>query len=320
MDIGAIWDLIILQPIINVLITISHFLWGNFGLSVIILTVVINILMYPLTVKQMRATKATQDLQPKLAELKKKHGSNSQALAQEQMKLYKESGLSPAGCLLPMLLQMPIWIALYQSIIRVMAVNPESFVNLSRYLYSSWSVVYQALPLNNNFLWMDLAAPDMLLAVLVGGLMWVQQKMAPTQVNPDPQQKAQTQTMQVMMPLMFTFLALSFPSGLALYWAVSNLIRIVMQYFFSGWGGMSGIVRNLFDRLPFINSGVRKSPTKNRAKNPVQNTIVIDEKADRVELPDAEKQSANRLESPKGSSKTGRTHLTAKKSKKNRRK
>ena len=69
-----------------------------------------------------------QDMQPKLAELQKKHGKNSQAMAQEQMRLYRESGVSPAGCLLPTLIQAPIWIALYQAIRGVMAVTPESFL------------------------------------------------------------------------------------------------------------------------------------------------------------------------------------------------
>ena len=261
MDIGAIWDLVILQPITNVLITLSHYLWGNFGLAIIILTLIINGVMYPLTLKQLRATKATQDLQPKLEELKKKHGKDAQALAQEQMKLYKESGLSPAGCLLPMLLQMPIWIALYQSIIRVMAVNPESFVNLSGYLYS-WPLVFDALPLNNSFLWMDLAVPDMLMAIMVGALMWIQQKMSPVQASANNQQKTQAQTMQVMMPLMFTFLSLSFPSGLALYWATSNLIRIVIQYFFSGWGGLAPMVKGLVNRMPFGTSQKTLKPRR----------------------------------------------------------
>jgi YidC/Oxa1 family membrane protein insertase len=276
LDIGAIWDLIILQPIINVLITLSHYLFGSFGLAIIVLTLAINAVMYPLTRKQMHATKASQDMQPKLAELKRKHGKDTQALAQEQMKLYRESGLSPAGCLLPMLLQMPIWIALYQAIIRVMAVNPESFANLSHYLYS-WNVVYSALPLNNSFLWLDLATPDMLLAILVGAFMWVQQKMTTTQISTDPQQRAQSQTMQVMMPLMFTFLSLSFPSGLALYWVTSNIIRIIMQYFFSGWGGLGDSVKGLIKLLPLRQKGQPdKSRKTNMRKSSTQTIIVPD--------------------------------------------
>lgn len=230
---------------VNVLVALSHFLASNFGLSVIVLTIIIRAAMYPLTLRQMKATKATQDMQPKLAELQKKHAKDAQKLAQEQMKLYRESGVSPAGCLLPMLIQMPIWIALYQAIIRVMAVNPESFLNLSGNLYS-WPILYASLPLNTSFLWMNMASPDMLLAIIVGASMWVQQKMT-APVTTDPQQCSQAQMMQVMMPLMFTFLSLSFPSGLALYWVVSNIIGVVMQYFFSGWGGFA----SWLDKLPF---------------------------------------------------------------------
>jgi YidC/Oxa1 family membrane protein insertase len=250
LDIGAIWDLIILQPVTNVLVTLSHYLFGSFGLAVIVITIVFNLILYPMTVRQLKATKATQDMQPKLAELRKKYAKDAQKLAQEQMKLYKESGVSPAGCLLPMLIQTPIWIALYQAIIRVMAVNPESFINLSRYLYP-WPVVYASLPLNQSFLWLNLAGPDMFLALLVGGSMWVQQKMTTPVVN-DPQMQKQNQTMQIMMPAMFVFLSMSFPSGLALYWVVSNLFRIVTQYFYSGWGGMTDWMDKLRGLLPFL--------------------------------------------------------------------
>ena len=247
MDIGSIWDLIILQPVTNVLITLAHVLFGSFGLAIIVITIFFNLLLYPMTLKQMKATKATQDLQPKLAELRKKYGKDAQRMAQEQMKLYKESGVSPAGCLLPMFIQTPIWIALYQAIIRVMAASPESFVDLSGYLYS-WPVVYNALPLNNNFLWFNLASPDMLLALMVGIAMWVQQKMTAPLAS-DPQTQAQTQTMQIMMPVMFVFLSMTFPSGLALYWVVSNIFRIAAQYFYSGWGGLATTVENLRDRI-----------------------------------------------------------------------
>ena len=236
MDIGAIWDLIALQPVINILIVLTDYLFSSFGLAIIALTIVVNVLMYPITMKQLSAMKAMQTLQPKIAELQKKYGKDRPKLAQEQMKLYKESGMSPAGCLLPMLMQMPIWIALYQSIIRVLAVTPEDFLGLSQYLYS-WPIVYSLLPLGNRFLWLNLATPDTLLAVLVGGTMWLQQKMATPAVT-DPRQAAQSRMMLWMMPLMFGFICLSFPSGLALFWATSSVIRIVIQYYTTGWGGL----------------------------------------------------------------------------------
>ena len=230
------WDIIALQPMINTLIVLTHYLFNNFGLAIIVVTLIVNGLMLPLTLKQTRASKAMQELQPKIAELQKKYAKDKQKLAQEQMRLFKESGVSPAGCLLPLLIQMPIWFALYQSIMRVLAVIPENLVGLSGYLYS-WPVVYSALPLPNHFLWLNLAAGDMFLAILVGGTMWVQQKMvmAPTVA---PSQKTQSSLMLWMMPIMFAFLTLSFPSGLALYWVTSNIFRIGVQYFVGGWGGL----------------------------------------------------------------------------------
>jgi len=238
--VGEIWDLIILSPMINVLIVVSGFLFHNFGLSIIVLTIIVRGVTIPLTLKQLRSTKALQELQPKMAELQQKYGKDKQKLAQEQMRMYKESGVNPAGCMIPMLVQMPIWIALFQSIIRVLAIVPEDFLKLSGHLYSAWPQVFSLVPLNSRFLWLDLAVPDrfLLLPILVGGTMWLQQKMV-TPKTGDPRQQAQSQMMLWIMPLMFAFLTLQFPSGLALYWVISNVISIGMQYFITGgWGGL----------------------------------------------------------------------------------
>ena len=236
MGIGELWNIIAMQPMINTLIVLSHYLFHNFGLAIIALTIVINGLLLPLTLKQLRASRAMQELQPKLAELQKKHAKDKDKLAQEQMRLYKESGISPMGCLVPMLIQMPIWIALFWSVMRLLAVTPEDFLGLSKLLYS-WPVVYSMLPLGNKFLWLNLATGDMLLAILVGGTMWVQQKMVMSPTA-DPRQQAQGRMMLWMMPIMFAFLTLQFASGLALYWVTSNIIRIGIQYFATGWGGL----------------------------------------------------------------------------------
>ena len=236
MGIGDIWNLIAMQPMINILIVLTNYLFNHFGLAIIALTIIVNGAMYPLTMKQIRASKAMQDLQPKIAELQKKYAKDKEKLAKEQMRLFKESGVSPAGCLLPLLIQMPIWIALFQSIMRVLAVIPENLVGLSPYLYS-WPMVYSTLPLNNEFLWLNLASGDMFLALLVGGTMWVQQKMIMTPTA-DPAQKTQSTMMLWMMPIMFAWLTMTFPSGLALFWVTSNIFRIGIQYFVTGWGGL----------------------------------------------------------------------------------
>ena len=223
---------------INSLVALSSNLFENFGLTIIVLTVIIRSIMLPLTTKQLRASRAMQALQPRIAELQKKYSKDKQKLGSEQMKLYKESGVSPAGCAVPMLIQFPIWIALYQSIIRVLAVTPEDLLGLSKLLWS-WPVVYATLPLDNSFLWFNLVSFDIPVAVLVAVTMWLSQKMV-TPSTADPQQKAQGQMMLWMMPLMFGFIAMSLPSGLALYWIVSNVYSIITQYFvIGGWGGLA---------------------------------------------------------------------------------
>lgn len=230
------WDVIIGNPVLNVLIALSHILGGSFGLAIIALTVIIRLISWPLTKRQLNSTKALQDMQPKIQELQKKYGKNQQKLQQEMMKLYKEAGVNPLGCLWPMLIQFPIWIALYQAIMKALATTPENLLDLAHRLYS-WDVVNQAIPLNSYFLGLDLGSRgNFLLAIIVGGTMWVQQKMTQAPAV-DPRQESTSRMMLLMMPLMFGFLTLTFPSGLALYWAVSNIIGIVTQYFATGgWG------------------------------------------------------------------------------------
>jgi YidC/Oxa1 family membrane protein insertase len=231
-----IWELIIQQPLTNVLIVISHAFGGNFGVAIIILTIVVNLALLPFTLSQIKTSKKMMELQPKLAELQKKFSKDRQKLAQEQMKLYKESGVKPAGCALQMFIQMPVWIALYQSIVLALAAVPEGLLNLSRYLYP-WGVVYSSIPMNPYFLGMDLAQMNYILAVLVGVAMWVQQKMS-TVPTDDPRTSSQNSMMTWMMPLLFTLMSMSFPSGLALYWVVNSLFRIVIQYRATGWGSL----------------------------------------------------------------------------------
>jgi YidC/Oxa1 family membrane protein insertase len=238
MDLGMIWDLIAMQPVTNVLIWLSDFFYDSFGLAIIALTIVVNVALFPMTQKQIKSTTAMQGMQPKLAELQKKYAKDKQKLAQEQMKLYKESGLNPTGCLVPMLIQMPVWIALFYSIRVLIGDTPEAFVRLAELLYSS-QVIHTALPLDSSFLWFNLAIPDstMILPLLVGASMWVQQKMSSVKSN-DPKQRQQSQMMLWMMPMMFFLFSMQFPSGLALFWAISTAIRIILQYRVSGWGGL----------------------------------------------------------------------------------
>ena len=230
-----VWDMALLQPLLNVLIALSSFLFNNFGLTIILLTIIIRFILLPLTLRQLEhqedagfATTASR--------VTEEYAKDKQKAAQEQMKLYKESGVNAAGCAIPMLIQFPIWIALYQAIILALAVSPEALLNLSRYMYS-WAVPLATLPLNNSFLGLNLASPNAIIAIIVGITMWVQQKMV-TPTTQDPRTAQQSQMMLWMMPIIFTFFSLSFPSGLALYWVISNIFSIVVQYFVTGWGSL----------------------------------------------------------------------------------
>ena len=244
-----LWNFILLQPMLNFLVLLSHVLFGNFGLAIIALTIIVRLIMLPLTLRQIRSSKAMSTLQPKLQEIQKKFGKDRQRLQQEVSKLYKEAGVSPMGCLLPMLIQLPIWIALYQSILKAVATSPEELLGLSQRLYAL-PILHQTVPLESGFLWLNLGSPDSfyIMPLLVGGSMWIQQKMM-TLPTADPKQQSMSRMMLWLMPLMFVFFTMQFPAGLALFWVFSNIIGIVMQYFITGWGGLEGTILNWKARL-----------------------------------------------------------------------
>jgi YidC/Oxa1 family membrane protein insertase len=222
---------------LNCLIIFSKSFFGSFGIAIIALTIIIRLLTIPLTLKQLKSTKAMQALQPRLQEIQKKYAKNQKKMQQETMKLYKESGMNPLGCMWSYFVQFPIWIALYQSVIQAMATTPDKLLELSQHLYHS-PLIYTMIPLADHFLWFNLAGPDAILAILVMASMWVLQKMS-TMPSTDPKQQQMSNMMGWMMPLMFGFLCLSFPSGLSLYFIISNIVSIAIQYFVTGWGTLS---------------------------------------------------------------------------------
>ena len=179
-------------------------------------------------------------IQPELQALQKKYKDDKERLAKEQMALYKTAGVNPLGGCLPLLIQFPIWIALYQSISQALATNPLQLLDLSGNIYRALPWVSSLVPLRNTFLWLDLAKPDpiYILPVLVVATTWFQQKVM-TAPSGDSQSQSMNQTMQVMMPLMLGFFSLQFSSGLALYFVISNIVGVVIQYFTPGWVGVS---------------------------------------------------------------------------------
>ena len=195
--IGFVWNEGILRPMLNVLIMLYSLLGSNFGVTILLFTVVVRLLTMPLTLRQVKQARAMSLLSPKLQGLKEKYANNRQEMSRETMKLYKENGVSPIGCLGPMVIQLPIWIGLYRSIIVALPTTPESLMGLSQTLYGWLPMVDRVVPLDSRFLIWDLARPDtsFVLPVLVGASMWFMQKMM-TFPSADQRQQ-QTQQMQI---------------------------------------------------------------------------------------------------------------------------
>lgn len=248
---GLLWTEIIMRPMINSLALLYQLLFQNFGLSIIVFTIVIRILMIPLTVRQYHQMKKMQLIQPRMKALQEKYKDKSreakQKMSKETMALYKEIGVNPIGCLGPMFIQMPIWIGLYRAIIRTIPGTPEGLANLSTLFYG-WNPGISSVPLNSMFFGINLAdfvsaAPlpmNFFMPILVGVSMWVMQKMT-TVPSTDPRQRQTNQMMLWMMPIMFGVFTFQFPSGLAIYILFSNIVGIIIQYFISGKESLSNL-------------------------------------------------------------------------------
>ena len=245
--IGAIWNEAIIRPMINSLVLLYYIFFSNFGVSIIVFTVIVRAAMIPLTIKQGRQMRAMSRLQPEMQALQAKYPNDKARVQQETLKLYKEHGVNPLGCLGPLVLQMPIFFGLFWSLRGTLPSTPERLADLAEKLYSWLPMVHQAVPLDGTFLWMDLAkfSSDnpipMLLPILVGGSMFVMQKMTPM-AGTSAQQQSTNRMMLWLMPLMFGFFTLSFEAGLALYWIVSNIVGIAIQGFITGWGPLVSLV------------------------------------------------------------------------------
>ena len=176
----------------------------NWGVAIIMLTLLVRGIMFPLTKAQYTSMAKMRMLQPKLAALKERFGDDRQKMSQGMMELYKKEKVNPLGGCLPILVQMPIFIALYWALMESVELRHAPFA-----------------------LWItDLSVKDpfFVLPILMGASMWYLQKMSPTTITDPMQQKV----MQFM-PIIFTFMFLWFPAGLTLYWLVSNVISITQQ-------------------------------------------------------------------------------------------
>jgi YidC/Oxa1 family membrane protein insertase len=249
------WEAFI-QVMITILLYIYDLIGHNFGLAIIIFTILIRLLLYPLTRRQVKSSKAMQEMQEseEWKKIQEKYKDDRETLAQKQMEFYQEMGINPFGSCLPTLLQLPIIIGLYRAVILSLAVTPVALLNLSKYISDG----AQLIPINSQFLWMELSEPERLqifgvgvpvLAIIVLITSYLQTKLISTSTQPtgdDGGQAAQmSQAMSLYMPIFMGYLALTFASGLAIYFIASNLVSI-LQYVLMGRADLSQVIPKQF--------------------------------------------------------------------------
>lgn len=263
-----IWDSLIITPFINVLLFIYNMIGQNFGVAIILFTILIRLITHPLMAKQIKGAQGMQDLQKneKWLKVQEKYKGDKEKLAQEQMALYKELGINPFASCLPTIIQLPIIFGLYQAIIYAMATTPIDLLNLIRHIYPALLKVETLIPLNNRFLWMDLSQPERLyipgiefgipvMVVVVVITTYIQGKLIQTpSANPKDQAAAMSGMMNLYMPIFMGYLAYTLSSGLALYFVASNLVGIA-QYALLGKGNWA----NVFPFLKKVDGKTGKS-------------------------------------------------------------
>lgn len=244
-------------PIINILVVIYQILFFlqipfALGFSIIVLTIIIRLLLYPLTASQLKATKKMQDLNPHLSKLKEKHKNDAKMLQSETMRLYKEHGVNPAAGCLPVLIQLPVIWALYTVLNDIVKFNIEQ---INKVLYSDsirlskpWDTTFFGLPLAQSPSHLFAAVPlVILIPILTGVFQFIQSKMMlPAASSSQPKNKEkkedfatafQTQSLYIF-PAMIGFFSWGFPVGLSLYWNTFTIFGIIQQYKISGLGGV----------------------------------------------------------------------------------
>ena len=267
------WETLIIQPMTNLLLFIYDIFFHNFGIAIILFTILIRLITAPLTRQQMKSAKSMSELQKskEWQEIQKKYKDNREKLAQEQMRIYKEMGINPLGSCLPLLIQFPIIIGLYQSITRALAVTPLQLFDFSGLIYPFFNAA-ELIPINNKFLWMNLSQPERLmimgigipvLTILVVITTYLQSKMmTPASASPGDQGAQMSKIMNLYMPFFMGWISYTLASGLALYFVTSNVLGIV-QYGLTGkvnWRELIRLRRKSDSPSPSETvSGVKKS-------------------------------------------------------------
>ncbi len=270
------WNLLLVHPLINLLVG-AYGLFKDFGLAIVLVTIAIRLVFYPLYVKQIQSQRVMQEIGPAMNEIRQKYGKDRQKVTEEQMKLYKERGYNPASGCLPLVVQMPILFAMYAAFLQAPDLTGESLRGILLPFVPNPVEAGQKLDLAAHWLpWISegLGHPDPLriLPILAGVTQLVSSVMAmPAQQQKvtDPQAKMM-QSMAYYFPLITVVIAWGLPSGLSLYWVATTVFQIAQQYVVTGWG-------QLAKWLPFL----RAIPTPaDRTLASLQQAAVIEANAD----------------------------------------
>ncbi|MFL2746383.1 MAG: membrane protein insertase YidC [Dehalococcoidia bacterium] len=243
--ISVFFNVVLVDPMINILVMLYILCSENFGLAIIVFTLIVRGALTPLSVRQSKQFKAMGALQPKLKSLQEKYKNDRSRVSSETMKLYRENGVSPLGCLGPTFLQMPVFFALFWALRGTLPSTPENLTKLSDKLYSWLPGINQAIPIDDNFLGLSLGKITTdnplpyLLPILVGISTFFMQKSSSPPSS--PQQESTNRMLLWMMPGMLGYFTLFFETGLALYWIVSNVVGIIIQGFVVGWSPILSI-------------------------------------------------------------------------------
>jgi YidC/Oxa1 family membrane protein insertase len=219
------WFSFLAIPLLR-LLKLFHRVTGNYGVDIILLTILVKVLFIPLTNRSMKSMRDMQRLQPQMAKLREKFKDDREQLNKEMIELYRRHRVNPLGGCLPMLLQFPVFIGLYQALSQAFELRHANFAlwvrDLSTHECYPWPG--QTPTACNDF--SVFGAPVPILVLLMGGSMILQQYLTPS-TGMDP---AQQRMMMVLMPIMFTVMFVNFPSGLVLYWLVNNVLTIGQQW------------------------------------------------------------------------------------------
>ena len=256
-QIGTFFGYIFTDPIFNVLMLLYH-LFGDLGLSIIVLTVVIRLILFPLYLKQLKSSKAMQAIQPLIADVKKKYKDQREQY-QAMQAIYKEYGVSPAAGCLPLLIQLPVLYGLFFALNTVLHATSLGAVNSVIYPFLPKFAVLPSVFLNWFGLHLNLGAPDPshILPVMAGLATFIQLRMSQPRTASGASKdmmSSQMQIMQFIMPFVTFFFALNFAAGLALYWTTTSVFSIVQQYFVTGWGSLGVMPSFLKNLIPSGNS------------------------------------------------------------------